>query len=92
MAARSILRSIPRHRLRALETMQADAAEANAATKANARRRTGAEHKTHARLRIVGGAFAGKRLLSGRGETTRPMMEKVGGVCVVFKMMRGCMS
>ena len=78
MAARSILRSIPRHRLRALETLQADAEEANAATRANARRRTGAEHKTHARLRIVGGAFAGKRLLSGRGETTRPMMEKVG--------------
>lgn len=35
-----------------------------------------AEHKTHRRLRIIGGAFAGKRLLSGRGETTRPMMEK----------------
>ncbi len=44
---------------------------------ANARRRNVAEHKTHRRLRIIGGACAGKRLLSGRGETTRPMMEKV---------------
>lgn len=76
MAARSVLASIPKHRLRALEALQADATVANAATKANARRRTGAEHKTHSRLRIVGGAMAGKRLLSGRGETTRPMMEK----------------
>jgi hypothetical protein len=33
MAARTILRSIPRHRLQALETLQADADEANAATK-----------------------------------------------------------
>ncbi len=44
---------------------------------ANARRRAAAEHKTHKQLRIVGGALAGKRILSGRGETTRPMMEKV---------------
>lgn len=43
----------------------------------NARRRTDAEHKLHRRLRIMGGAQAGKRILSGRGETTRPMMEKV---------------
>lgn len=33
MAARSILRSIPRHKLKELETMQADAEEENAATK-----------------------------------------------------------
>lgn len=45
---------------------------------ANARRRRASEHKVHKRLRIVGGAMAGKLLLSGRGETTRPMMEKVG--------------
>ena len=49
---------------------------------ANARRRRASEHKVHKRLRIVGGAAAGKLLLSGRGETTRPMMEKVGhGQC-----------
>lgn len=36
MAARSVLQSIPRHRLKALESMQADADEANAATKARA--------------------------------------------------------
>ena len=77
MAARSVLASIPRHRLRVLEGEEADAAQANAETKANARRRAGAERRTHQRLRIVGGALAGKRLLSGRGETTRPMMEKV---------------
>ncbi len=46
---------------------------------ANARRRAAAEHKTHKRLRLVGGALAGKRITSGRGETTRPMMEKVRG-------------
>ncbi|CAL8465170.1 g4705 [Coccomyxa elongata] len=77
MAARSILRSVPRHKLKELEAMQADAEEENAATKANARRRAAAEHKTHKQLRIVGGALAGRRILSGRGETTRPMMEKV---------------
>ncbi len=33
MAARSVLQSIPRHRLKALELLQADADEANAATK-----------------------------------------------------------
>ncbi len=43
----------------------------------NARRRTDAERKLHRRLRIMGGTQAGKRILSGRGETTRPMMEKV---------------
>ncbi len=46
-------------------------------TQANARRRRESEHKVHKRLRIVAGAAAGKLLLSGRGETTRPMMEKV---------------
>lgn len=46
----------------------------------NARRRAAAEHKTHKRLRIVGGKLAGKRLVSGRGETTRPMMEKVSAI------------
>ena len=46
-------------------------------SQANARRRTVAEHKLHKRLRIMGGAQAGLRILSGRGETTRPMMEKV---------------
>lgn len=46
-------------------------------SQANARRRTVAEHKLHRRLRIMGGAQAGLRILSGRGETTRPMMEKV---------------
>lgn len=55
---------------------------------ANARRRRASEHKVHKRLRIVGGATAGKLLLSGRGETTRPMMEKVGrGQCTVMKHM-----
>ncbi|KAK9917798.1 hypothetical protein WJX75_008368 [Coccomyxa subellipsoidea] len=77
MAARSILRSVPKHRLKELEELQANAEEENAATKANAQRRAAAEHKTHKRLRIVGGTLAGKRIMSGRGETTRPMMEKV---------------
>ena len=54
---------------------------------ANARRRLASEHKVHKRLRIVGGATAGKLLLSGRGETTRPMMEKVGhGHCSVVSL------
>ncbi len=48
-----------------------------ACLQANARRRRLSEHKVHKRLRIIGGAAAGKLLLSGRGETTRPMMEKV---------------
>ncbi len=33
MAARSILRSVPRHKLKELEALQADAEEENAATK-----------------------------------------------------------
>ena len=57
---------------------------------ANARRRRASEHKVHKRLRIVGGATAGKLLLSGRGETTRPMMEKVGhGQCSAMEHKLG---
>ena len=33
MAARTLLRSLPRHRLKALESMEADAKEVNAAVK-----------------------------------------------------------
>jgi len=43
------------------------------------------EHRTHDRLRILGGAAAGKRLTSSQGEVTRPMMEKVRGA--IFNMV-----
>lgn len=35
------------------------------------------EHKLHRQLRIIAGSAGGRRLLSSRGEQTRPMMEKV---------------
>ena len=44
-----------------------------------------AERQTHRLLRIVGGRKAGARLLSGRGKTTRPMMEKVHLLLVAVK-------
>lgn len=74
---KSALASIPPHVLASLTAAQARAADAAAATNPNARRRAAAERRTHRRLRIIGGASAGRRLLSGAGETTRPMMDKV---------------
>lgn len=52
------------------------------------------EHRTHERLRIIGGAAAGKRLLSSQGEVTRPMMEKVRGAIfnMVLAQVRGTSS
>ncbi|KAK9824691.1 hypothetical protein WJX72_012442 [[Myrmecia] bisecta] len=85
MAARSILASMPAHKLHALEADQDAADEANAALKANERRSAAAERKTHNRLRIISGTAAGKRIRSSRGEQTRPMMEKVRGA--VFDML-----
>ena len=69
--------SIPRHVLRTLLAAEADAADAASKNTATNRRRLAAERKTHTRLVLIGGSARGARLLSGRGETTRPMMEKV---------------
>ena len=74
---KSALASIPAHVLASLKAAQARAAASAATITPNALRRASAERRTHRRLRIIGGAAAGRRLLSGAGETTRPMMDKV---------------
>eukprot|EP00884_Botryococcus_braunii_P015937 jgi/Botrbrau1/3026/Bobra.0070s0022.1 len=84
-AAEQLLEALPPHQRKRLQTSQQEAADLNEATRANARRKVESERKTHKRLRIVGGAFAGKRLLSSQGSNTRPMMEKVR--CAVFDML-----
>lgn len=49
-----------------------------------------AEWRTHRQLRIVGGALAGRRLVSSQGSNTRPMMEKVrcGGSAAGVRQQR----
>jgi 16S rRNA (guanine(966)-N(2))-methyltransferase RsmD len=74
---KSALGSIPPHVLASLTAAQARASDDAAGATPNARRRAAAERRVHRRLRIIGGASAGRRLLSGAGETTRPMMDKV---------------
>jgi 16S rRNA (guanine(966)-N(2))-methyltransferase RsmD len=74
---KSALASIPAHVLASLRAAQATAAADAATATPNARRRAAAERHTHRHLRIIGGAAAGRRLVSGAGETTRPMMDKV---------------
>jgi 16S rRNA (guanine(966)-N(2))-methyltransferase RsmD len=74
---KSALASIPAHVLASLKAAQAKASVAAETVTPNALRRAAAERRTHRRLRIIGGASAGRRLLSGAGETTRPMMDKV---------------
>ena len=74
---KSALASIPAHVLAALKAAQAEARTEATTVTPNALRRAAAERRTHRRLRIIGGSSAGRRLLSGAGETTRPMMDKV---------------
>jgi len=74
---KSALASIPAHVLAALKAAQAAALADAATTTPNALRRAAAERRIHRRLRIIGGSSSGRRLLSGAGETTRPMMDKV---------------
>jgi 16S rRNA (guanine(966)-N(2))-methyltransferase RsmD len=53
-----------------------DAAD-DAGREASARGRAARDHSTHSRIALLGGAARGVRLLSGRGDNTRPMMAKV---------------
>ncbi|KAL3145816.1 hypothetical protein ABBQ38_015190 [Trebouxia sp. C0009 RCD-2024] len=85
MAANSILRSIPRHVLKALEQQQAEANEVNAESKIGKKKKRSASQASVGSMRIITGSAAGKRLVSPPGEGTRPMMEKVRGA--VFNMV-----
>ena len=76
---RSALSSIPKHVLSKLAAEQSAAVAANRETAAALRQKKASsdERKLHRVLRLLGGRAAGTRLLSSRGENTRPMMEKV---------------
>jgi len=76
---RSALSSIPKHVLSKLAAEQSAALAANKETAAALRQRKASsdERKLHRVLRLLGGRAAGTRLLSSKGENTRPMMEKV---------------
>ena len=76
---RSALASIPKHVLSKLAAEQSAAVAANKETAAALRSKKASsdERKLHRVLRLLGGRAAGTRLLSSKGENTRPMMEKV---------------
>lgn len=76
---RSALSSIPKHVLSKLAAEHSAAIAANKESTAALRQRKALadERKLHRVLRLLGGRAAGTRLLSSRGENTRPMMEKV---------------
>lgn len=76
---RSALSSIPKNVLSKLAAEQSAAVAANKETAAALRQRKASsdERKLHRVLRLLGGRAAGTRLLSSKGENTRPMMEKV---------------
>ncbi|KAL0037059.1 hypothetical protein WJX77_011070 [Trebouxia sp. C0004] len=87
MAANSILQSIPRQVLKALEQQQVEANAVNAESKVNRKKKkkTANSQPTVGSMRIITGSAAGRRLVSPPGEGTRPMMEKVRGA--VFSMV-----
>jgi len=83
-AAALLARQLPDRELRALSKHQTEGRRLREESRRRRRKDKAAElatgtrvHGTHKRLRIVGGAAAGRRLVSPRDERTRPMMEKV---------------
>lgn len=91
-AERDLVASLPRHVVRQLAALQAEADAENAKITPIELKKAAARLKTHrGALRIIAGAAAGRRLLSPQGDQTRPMMEMVRGA--VFNMimsMHGC--
>ncbi|KAK9865809.1 hypothetical protein WJX84_002272 [Apatococcus fuscideae] len=85
LAAIPALSRLSPHEIRELEKMQLETSKNNADVRATAARKKVAARKTHRRLHIMGGKLAGRSLLSGDADTTRPMMEMVRQA--VFNML-----
>ncbi|GMH36301.1 hypothetical protein BSKO_04169 [Bryopsis sp. KO-2023] len=76
---------MPNHMVKRLQSQQQEAHRVNGNTNRDKLREMKALRKTHKRLRIISGEFAGRRLNSPRSKNVRPMMERVRAA--VFDML-----
>lgn len=76
---------MPKHMVQRLQSQQVEADTVNGNTNRDKLQELKAQRKTHKRLRIISGKFAGLRLTSPRSKAVRPMMERVRAA--VFDMI-----